>query len=387
MHFDGVLCRCAAAGPREALAPSPAAGGRPRATARHSGAARAVRRAMADARVRESDAGAGADGCAGVNYHSQRDFEWAAAYERVVASYRQGLADAFAAGRRLPKSLAVPLEGDGDARAADAPVEHMAAQAGLWDAFYVRQGTGRAYKERRYLLECFEPLKRARAVLELGCGHGSAALPILRHNAAAAVRGVDLSAQAVSQANDEMTKEGFPAERFAASVGDVSDVAWRPPPPPGSESCEGAANAGASDGAYDCVLLVFTLNAVPPDRAAAVFANAYRALAPGGALLFRDYGLGDVRHVRCLKAVVQDRGNDVGGERGFGEVPTCFVKHDGTHTRFFSLEGVAAMAAEAGFLAAGDEFRYGCVHNVNRKTGIEWDRINITAIWRKPGEP
>ncbi len=56
-------------------------------------------------------------------------------------------------------------------------------------------------------------------------------------------------------------------------------------------------------GAFDCVLLVFTLSAIPPHQAATVLRQVQQALKPGGRLLFRDYGVYDMRHFKLLRGI------------------------------------------------------------------------------------
>ena len=57
----------------------------------------------------------------------------------------------------------------------------------------------RKWQERRYLLKLFPELaKPGVCVLEVGAGHGSASLAILKQNSTAKVIAIDTSAKAVS---------------------------------------------------------------------------------------------------------------------------------------------------------------------------------------------
>ncbi|XP_059628491.1 uncharacterized protein LOC132271201 isoform X2 [Cornus florida] len=74
-----------------------------------------------------------------------------------------------------------------------------------WDNFHTRHSTGKFFKERRYLLKEFPELASCdenSKVLEVGCGNGSTALPILRGKERIIVCACDCSTEALERAKE-----------------------------------------------------------------------------------------------------------------------------------------------------------------------------------------
>ena len=115
-----------------------------------------------------------------------------------------------------------------DAASGARPANHAGAydvfaQADRWDAFHSAHDAGAFFKERRYLLEAFStPLRRGGSVVacEVGCGSGSAALPLLRGCEDVFVFACDFSAAAVRcaeravKAADDADADGGRAARI-----------------------------------------------------------------------------------------------------------------------------------------------------------------------------
>ena len=254
-----------------------------------------------------------------------------------------------------------------------------AAQASAWDAFHGTHDSGVFFKERRYLLAEFPKLcdpDVVKSVLEVGCGSGSSALPVLAANPRATVLACDWSANAVRCATRAVERaEGVECkDRFEGFVSDPST----------SDDLAGEVNRrltrrGLNHG-LDAVLMVFVLSAVPPGEGTVSFLRrCVAALRPGGVVCFRDYGLYDLPMLRFPP-------NQRVGER-------TYVRQDGTLARFFTLDEVRVMFKDAGLVeeavaAGGDTtrepVRYCCVHNENKKKGIKMRRVFVHGVWRKP---
>tara|TARA_R110002050_G_scaffold220922_1_gene356720 strand:+ start:188 stop:700 length:513 start_codon:yes stop_codon:yes gene_type:complete len=123
----------------------------------------------------------------------------------------------------------------------------------------------------------------------------------------------------------------------------------------------------------DIATMIFMLSAVNPCLMPAALAHVYRTLRPGGALLFRDYGVCDLTHVRFIAK----------GHRKLDE--NFYVRGDGTRTYFFSLEKVQSLLQEAGFET--EAVQYDTRELKNRKRKIIMPRVWVHAIGRKPLSP
>ena len=100
------------------------------------------------------------------------------------------------------------------------------AQARAWDDFHGTHDSGVFFKERRYLLAEFPALLEVGCVLEVGCGSGSSALPVLAANPSATVLACDWSANAVRCAERAVASRApDDAHRFEAFVCDPSTSA------------------------------------------------------------------------------------------------------------------------------------------------------------------
>lgn len=171
-----------------------------------------------------------------------------------------------------------------------APAETVAAiSAGSqasWELFY--EHNLQCYKNRRYLRAEFPELVRleleadeagrAPRILEVGCGPGNTVLPLLSQFPSFRVLACDVSTGAVDLLRQHPSAIRSRCEAF---VWDLVDAAGLPPSlPPES---------------VDAVLLVFVLSALDPADFARALANVASALRPGGIVLFRDYGEGDLK--------------------------------------------------------------------------------------------
>ncbi|XP_075084471.1 uncharacterized protein LOC107760721 [Nicotiana tabacum] len=267
-----------------------------------------------------------------------------------------------------------------------------------WNNFHnLQNSTGKFFKERRYLLKEFPELAccgECSTVLEVGCGNGSTALPILRGNKSISLYACDCSKEALERAKENieaaniiLAKErfypfqcdfsvsGFPnwlvctscRESFSQKQNMCSLDARRcskqdfpdPPISAKNDSCIGG---------VDFVTLIFTLSAVPLHRMSRAIAECCSVLKPGGLLLFRDYGLYDMTMLRF----------EPEQRVGYRE----YMRSDGTRSYFFCLDSVRDLFCGTGFTEL--ELEYCCVQSVNRRNGKIMRRVWIHGKFQKP---
>lgn len=186
-----------------------------------------------------------------------------------------------------------------------------------WDLFY-KNNTGNFFKNRKWLQQEFPVLSEItkrdagpNVVLEIGAGAGNSAFPIISHNENPNLRihACDYSKKAVQvMRNDEKYDEKV----MKADVWDVTAAGEDSLPP------------GLDEASVDVVLMVFIFSALSPDEWNRAISNVYRVLKPGGKVLFRDYGKGDLAQVRFKKG------------RWMGE--SFYVRGDGTRVYFFDQD-------------------------------------------------
>jgi tRNAThr (cytosine32-N3)-methyltransferase len=183
-----------------------------------------------------------------------------------------------------------------------------------WNQFY-KNNTSNFFKDRKWLQQEFPVLSevtRADAgsvtLLEVGAGAGNTAFPILAYNQNPylKIHACDFSKIAVEVMRES---EAYDTRHIQA---DVWDTAGEELPP------------GLSESSVDIVLMIFIFSALSPTQWQQAVRNIYRLLKPGGEVLFRDYGRGDLAQVRFKKGrYLQEN---------------FYVRGDGTRVYFFEKE-------------------------------------------------
>ncbi|GKV27315.1 hypothetical protein SLEP1_g59894 [Rubroshorea leprosula] len=316
-------------------------------------------------------------------YHS-KDFEWATLKQEIEddPSLRYHL---------LPFHF--PQQETTTATTATRQPESIRA----WQRFHIQHSSGKFFKERRYLLKEFPELVSCGEfcrVLEVGCGNGSTALPILRGNKTIILYACDCSNETLERAKEfvaasnivslehrfhpfycDFATFGFPKwlscgscrEKFAqnrqTSFSDVKEH--------GGTHVNDLCSMEESTcclGGVDFVTLIFTLSAVPLERMPGAIKECFSVLKPGGMLLFRDYGLYDMTMLRF----------EPDQRVGFRE----YMRSDGTYSYFFCLDTVRSLFVGAGFIEV--EVEYCCVKSVNRRNGKSMRRVWVHGKFQKP---
>eukprot|EP00930_Biecheleria_cincta_P035916 TRINITY_DN24668_c0_g1_i2.p1 TRINITY_DN24668_c0_g1~~TRINITY_DN24668_c0_g1_i2.p1 ORF type:complete len:196 (+),score=21.53 TRINITY_DN24668_c0_g1_i2:86-673(+) len=117
----------------------------------------------------------------------------------------------------------------------------------------------------------------------------------------------------------------------------------------------------------DFATLLFVLSAIDPNQYVSTLTRIHSRMRPGGVVLVRDYGRGDLAQLRF------GAGHWLGGD--------TYVRSDGTLAVFFTDSGLKADFEAAGFETLSVEYRRTEV--VNRGTGIVMPRVWVQGRFRR----
>jgi len=196
-----------------------------------------------------------------------------------------------------------------------------------WNNFY-KNNTSNFFKNRKWLQQEFPILSKVTqgdskpvTLLEVGAGAGNTAFPILANNQNPnlKIHACDFSKKAVEVIREN---EAYYTQNIQA---DVWDVAGDELPP------------GLSEGSVDVVLMIFVFSALSPSQWTQAVQNVYRVLKPGGEVLFRDYGRGDLAQVRFKKGRYMEE--------------NFYVRGDGTRVYFFEKDELVNIWSRRGAAA------------------------------------
>lgn len=194
-----------------------------------------------------------------------------------------------------------------------------------WNLFY-KNNTANFFKDRKWLRQEFPILADVttegagrQVVLEVGAGAGNTAFPLLLNNAneELMIHACDFSKTAVKVMRES---EHYNTKFMTADVWDVSAT---------PDENQNGLPPGLTEGSVDVVILIFIFSALAPNQWEQAIRNVHRVLKPGGRVLFRDYGRGDLAQVRFKKG------------RYMGE--NFYIRGDGTRVYFFDKEQLHQM--------------------------------------------
>lgn len=86
---------------------------------------------------------------------------------------------------------------------------------------------------------------------------------------------------------------------------------------------------GLEEGSVDIAVMIFIFSALSPQEWSAAVFNVYRLLKPGGIVLFRDYGRGDLAQVRFRKGRYLEE--------------NFYIRGDGTRVYFFDTKELSSV--------------------------------------------
>jgi tRNAThr (cytosine32-N3)-methyltransferase len=183
-----------------------------------------------------------------------------------------------------------------------------------WNNFY-KNNTANFFKNRKWLQQEFPVLSKVTqadagpiTLLEVGAGAGNTAFPILanNHNPNLKIHACDFSKKAVDVIREN---EAYDTKNIQADVWDAASEVL----PPGLE-----------EGSVEVVLMIFIFSALSPSQWKQAVHNIHRLLKPGGEVLFRDYGRGDLAQVRFKKGRYLEE--------------NFYIRGDGTRVYFFEKD-------------------------------------------------
>lgn len=235
-----------------------------------------------------------------------------------------------------------------------------------WDAFYSSHERS-FFKDRNWLVSEFPELfVTGRVILEVGCGAGNTSFPILRERTKDGVAGSDglfLYSSDFSQKAVDLVKE-HPEYNPTYMHAFLHDLALDP-------SFEPA----LPDASVDVIVAIFVFSALDPQRLPFAFAKLFKALKPGGLLLFRDYGRHDMTQLR-FKPARMVRGDGSSGS------DNLYLRGDGTAVHYFEAGELGGLAEGAGFQVLVNQVDRRLL--VNRQRRLTMYRIWMQAKFQKP---
>jgi len=192
-----------------------------------------------------------------------------------------------------------------------------------WNKFYANNAAN-FFKDRKWLFQEFpslEKVTRAGAgevrVLEVGAGAGNTAFPIVaaNRNVGLRVHACDFSSTSIGVIRGKPEYEEY-KENLQADVWDVAAE--------GTDGEEVCLPPNVERGSVDIVILIFIFSALAPAQWTQALRNIDAVLKPGGEILLRDYGRGDLAQVRFKKGrYLEDN---------------FYIRGDGTRVYFFEKE-------------------------------------------------
>lgn len=183
-----------------------------------------------------------------------------------------------------------------------------------WDKFYGNNNAN-FFKDRKWLVHEFPVLGKVTeeaygpvTVLEVGAGAGNTAFPVLamNKNPQLKLHACDYSKKAINVIRNQ---EAYVNQSNKILQADVWDAAGETLPP------------GLEAGSVDVLVMIFIFSALSPSQWQQALRNITALLKPGGEVLFRDYGRGDLAQVRFKKGRYLEE--------------NFYVRGDGTRVYFF----------------------------------------------------
>jgi len=222
-----------------------------------------------------------------------------------------------------------------------------------WDIFY-KTHTTNFFKDRHWICREFPELQEQEhqklKILEIGCGVGNTTLPVMKALPNAEFFSFDFARTAIKLLKSNPLYEPGRCNAF------VLDVVSQEIP------------VGKNE--INFVFIIFVLSAISPEHYPCIMQKIYEVLAPGGIILFRDYGKGDMAETRFEHSTKTKKIDD-----------NFYVRKDGTRAYYFTTEELKEVFPENKFKTLQNEYIQKEVKN--NKQGLKMDRRWIQAKFQK----
>jgi len=220
-----------------------------------------------------------------------------------------------------------------------------------WDIFYKNNGAN-FFKDRNWLEAEFTSLTQSAAgdtkefrLLEVGCGVGNTAFPLLDKFQNLVVAATDFSPRAVDLVIKRAQDHGY--DRMCKAF--VSDL-----------SKPQALTTHVDANSFNFVTAIFVLSALSPDTFPTAIENIKSTLLPDGIVFFRDYAVNDHAMLRFKKGkCIQER---------------FYMRQDGTRAYFFTLDELSELVTQAGGKVIKLEY-------ILRKTINKAENVNVPRVF------
>jgi methyltransferase-like protein 6 len=209
-------------------------------------------------------------------------------------------------------------------------------------------------------------IDNSKVCLEVGCGHGCSIYPLLGHDEIPDIRMIatDYSCEALSIL---MMHAQFDPSRLSVRLWDITKPYEESVEYPTGNHADDALIASTEGGcpndhAVDSVLCLFVLSALHCKDHETALRHIWSILPPGGAVLFRDYGVCDMTMFRHKTRLSEH----------------LYRRSDHTLSYYFDLEYVRHLCGVVGFDPV--ELKYATVQITNKKKGIVMKRVFVHAV-------
>ncbi|EFO63528.1 Methyltransferase like 2 [Giardia lamblia P15] len=209
-------------------------------------------------------------------------------------------------------------------------------------------------------------------VLDIGCGTGSLAFPLLEKNSQVRLLSLDYSEEAIKVLK---SRDRYSEEMIVGKICDITSL------PNLSTICAQLATQFTPSPVFYYATMVFVLSALKDSNAVkTAISNVLSVLTNNGVLLIYDYAEGDYRE-RKFSVREQSSHNCLSMNQKNYYLGATYLRGEGTRATFFYLEALKELCSELGVV---HEALVRTKEEYNRKTRERWVKKYLLIKVRKP---